>query len=105
MWILGLNGLNLLVISKKNSVLIFELKIFLKNTITDQNLTFPFKKHEIFCINLEARAPQLKCLGDQWALSFRPGSPSLNVWESEGLPEIFPRAQPCKLCNYWKYDT
>ena len=48
MRILGLNGLNLLVISKKNSVLIFELKIFLKNTLTDQNLTFPFKKHEIF---------------------------------------------------------
>ena len=48
MWILGLNGLNLLMISKKNSVLIFEPKIFLKNTLTDQNLTFPFKKHEIF---------------------------------------------------------
>ena len=44
MWILGLNGLNLLMISKKNSVLIFEPKIFLKNTLTDQNLTFPFKK-------------------------------------------------------------
>ena len=40
MWILGLNGLNLLMISKKNSVLIFEPKIFLKNTLTDQNLTF-----------------------------------------------------------------
>ena len=24
-----------------------------------------------------------------------PGSPSSNVWEPEGLPEIFPRAQPC----------
>ena len=48
MWILGLNGLNLLMISKKNSVHIFEPKIFLKNTLTDQNLTFPFKKHEIF---------------------------------------------------------
>ena len=48
MWILGLNGLNLLMISKKNSVLIFEPKIFLKNTLADQNLTFPFKKHEIF---------------------------------------------------------
>ena len=49
MWILGLNGLNLLMISKKNSVLIFEPKIFLKNTyLTDQNLTFPFKEHEIF---------------------------------------------------------
>ena len=36
------------MISKKNSVLIFEPKIFLKNTLTDQNLTFPFKKHEIF---------------------------------------------------------
>ena len=43
MWILGLNGLNLLMISKKNSVLIFEPKMFLKNTLTDQNLTFPFK--------------------------------------------------------------
>ena len=48
MWILGFKGLNLLMISKKNSVLIFEPKIFLKNTLTDQNLTFPFKKHEIF---------------------------------------------------------
>ena len=48
MWILGLNGLNLLMISKKNSVLIFEPKMFLKNTLTDQNLTFPFTKHEIF---------------------------------------------------------
>ena len=36
------------MISKKNSVLIFEPKIFLKNTLTDQNLTFPFKKNEIF---------------------------------------------------------
>ena len=33
MWILGLNGLNLLMISKKNSVLIFQPKIFLKNTL------------------------------------------------------------------------
>ena len=48
MWILGLNGLNLLMIRKKNSVLIFQPKIFLKNTLTDQDLTFPFKKHEIF---------------------------------------------------------
>ena len=36
------------MISKKNSVLIFEPKIFLKNALTDQNLTFAFKKHEIF---------------------------------------------------------
>ena len=36
------------MISKKNSVLIFEPQIFLKNTLTDQNLTFPFKKHEMF---------------------------------------------------------
>ena len=36
------------MISKKNRVLIFEPKIFLKNTLTDQNLTFAFKKHEIF---------------------------------------------------------
>ena len=28
-------------------------------------------------------------------LYHRPGSPSSNVWEPEGLPEIFPRAQPC----------
>ena len=48
MWILGFKGLNLLMISKKNSVLIFEPKIFLKNTLTDQNLTFLFKKNEIF---------------------------------------------------------
>ena len=31
------------MISKKNSVLIFEPKFFLKNTLTDQNLAFPFK--------------------------------------------------------------
>ena len=36
------------MISKKNSVLIFEPNIVLKNTLTDQNLTFPLKKHEIF---------------------------------------------------------
>ena len=36
------------MISKKNSVLIFEPQNFLKNTLTDQNLTFPFKIHEIF---------------------------------------------------------
>ena len=37
------------MISKKNRVLIFEPKIFLKNTLTDQNLTFLIKKkHEIF---------------------------------------------------------
>ena len=36
------------MISKKNSVLIFEPKIFLKDALTDQNLTFAFKKHEIF---------------------------------------------------------
>ena len=33
------------MISKKNLVLILEPKIFLKNTLTDQNLK---KKHEIF---------------------------------------------------------
>ena len=49
----------------------------------------------IWATNLEARATQLKCLGDQRALSFRPGHPSLNAWVPEGLPEIFPRAQPC----------
>ena len=49
----------------------------------------------IWATNLEARAPQLKCLGDQRALSFRPGHPSLNAWEPEGLPYIFNRAQPC----------
>ena len=43
-------------------------------------------------MNLEARARQLKCLGDQRAISFRPGHSGLNAW---GLPEIFPRAQPC----------
>ena len=36
------------MISKNNSVLIFDPKRFVKNTFTDQNLTFPFKKHEIF---------------------------------------------------------
>ena len=36
------------MISKKNSVLIFEPKIFLNTALTDQNLTFAFKKHEIF---------------------------------------------------------
>ena len=36
------------MISKKNSAFIFEPKIFVKNTYTDQNLSFPFKKHEIF---------------------------------------------------------
>ena len=36
------------MISKNNSVLIFDPKGFVKNTFTDQNLTFPFKKHEIF---------------------------------------------------------
>ena len=36
------------MISKKNSFLIFEPNIVLKNTLTDQNLTFPLKKHEIF---------------------------------------------------------
>ena len=36
------------MISKKNSVLIFEPQNFPKNTSTDQNLTFPFKIHEIF---------------------------------------------------------
>ena len=36
------------MISKNNSVLIFDPKSFVKNTFTDQNLTFPFKKHEIF---------------------------------------------------------
>ena len=36
------------MISKKNSALIFSPKIFLKNALTDQNLTFPFKKHEMF---------------------------------------------------------
>ena len=36
------------MISKKNSALIFDPKLFVKNTKTDQNLTFPFKKHEIF---------------------------------------------------------
>ena len=41
--------------------------------------------------NLEARATQLKCLGDQRALSFRSGHPSVNA----GEPEIFPSAQPC----------
>ena len=100
------------MISKKNSALIFDPKLFVKNTKTDQNLTFPFKKHEIFggvahvshmarklsfiwqhadiffhtlrrskgiwATNLEARAPQLKCLG----------SPS-------GSLKFFPRAQPC----------
>ena len=44
---------------------------------------------------MEAWAPQLKCLGDQRALSFRPGQPSLNAWEPEGLPYIFNGAQPC----------
>ena len=34
--------------SKKNSALIFDPKICVKNTLTDQNLTFPRKKHEIF---------------------------------------------------------
>ena len=43
-------------------------------------------------MNLEARARQLKCLGDQRAISFRPGHSGLNAW---GLPEIFPRVQPC----------
>ena len=32
------------MISKKNRVLILEPKIFLKNTLTDQNLTFLIKK-------------------------------------------------------------
>ena len=36
------------MISKKNSALIFSPKIVLKNALTDQNLTFPFKKHEMF---------------------------------------------------------
>ena len=36
------------MISKKNSALIFDPKIFIQNIQTDQNLTFPFKKHEIF---------------------------------------------------------
>ena len=36
------------MINKNNSVLIFDPKSFVKNTFTDQNLTFPFKKHEIF---------------------------------------------------------
>ena len=36
------------MISKKNSAFIFDPKILVKNTSTDQNLTFPFKKHEIF---------------------------------------------------------
>ena len=36
------------MISKKNSVLIFDPRNFRKNTLTDQNLTFPFEKHEIF---------------------------------------------------------
>ena len=34
--------------SKKNSVFIFEPNFFGKNTLADQNLTFPFKIHEIF---------------------------------------------------------
>ena len=37
------------MVSKTNSALIFEPQFFfIKNTQTDQNLTFPFKKHEIF---------------------------------------------------------
>ena len=36
------------MIIKKNSVLIFEPKTFLKNKLTDRNLTFAFKKHEVF---------------------------------------------------------
>ena len=44
---------------------------------------------------MEARAPQLKCLEDQRALSFRPGHPNLNAWEPEGFPYIFNGAQPC----------
>ena len=36
------------MISKNNSVLIFDPKSFVKNTFTDQNLTFPFEKHELF---------------------------------------------------------
>ena len=32
------------MISKKNFVLILEPKIFLKNTLTDQNLTFLIEK-------------------------------------------------------------
>ena len=69
------------MLSKKNSVLIFEPQIFLKKTLTDQNLTFHLKnmkysaayfhmttcgrsKDVIFTIwatNFEALAPQLKC--------------------------------------------
>ena len=33
------------MISKKNSALIFDPKFFVKNTLTDQNLTLPFHKH------------------------------------------------------------
>ena len=36
------------MISKKNNALLFDPKMFVKNLYTDQNLTFPFKKHEIF---------------------------------------------------------
>ena len=37
------------MISKKNSAPIFDPKIFfIKNTQTEQNLTFPLKKNEIF---------------------------------------------------------
>ena len=37
------------MISKKNSALVFDPPIFfIKNTETDQNLTFLFKKHEVF---------------------------------------------------------
>ena len=51
--------------------------------------------------NLEAWAPQLKCLGDQRApWKFYLGGYleifRLNIaWEPKGLPEIFPRAHSC----------
>ena len=55
----------------------------------------------IWANNLEAWAPQLKCLGDRRA----PGKFYLGgyleifrlniAWEPKGLPEIFPRAQSC----------
>ena len=36
------------MISKENSVHIFDAKIFIKNTQTDENHTCLFKKHEIY---------------------------------------------------------
>ena len=36
------------MISKNNSVLIFDPKSVIKNTQIDQNLAFSFRKHEIF---------------------------------------------------------